>query len=72
MKGWGVGGCEVEGYGGVCPWLVERWGMIEAQALGRGSCMKVSSDGPMISSVPISPSVSDSSNSSSTDWGVAW
>ena len=67
-----MGGCEVEGYGGVCPWLVERQGMIEAWALGRGSCMKVSSDGLMISSVPISPSVSDSSNLSSTDWGVAW
>src|SRR5258708_12865153 len=50
------------GYSGACPWLGERW----------GSCTKVSSDGLMISSVPISPSVSDSSNSSSTGLGVAW
>jgi len=57
---WGVEGCS-----GACPWLGERWGMIEGQVLGRG-CVKVSGDGPMISSVPISPSVSDSSSSSST------
>ncbi len=52
--------------------IVTGGGGIVVLALGRGSCMKVSSDGPMISSVPISPSVSDSSNSSSTGWGVVW
>ena len=56
-----MGGCS-----GVCPWLGERWGMMEGQALGRGSCAKVSGDGLMISGVPISPSVSDSSSLSST------
>ncbi len=72
LPGGKFGGWEVGGYSGACPWLGERQGMIEAWVLGRGSCTKVSSDGLMISGVPISPSVSDSSNSSSTGWGVVW
>ena len=40
--------------------------MIEGRVLGRGSCVKVSGDGLIISGVPTSPSVSDSSRSSST------
>ena len=63
---WGVGGWEKEGWGGACPWLGEGQGMIEGRALGRGSCVKVSGDGPIISGVPTSPSASDSSRSSST------
>src|SRR5258708_33017129 len=55
---WGVGGWEMEGWGGACPWLGEGQGMIEGQGLGRGSCRKVSSDGLIISGVTTSPSVS--------------
>ena len=55
----------MEGCGGACPWLGEGQGMIEGRALGRGSCVKVSGDGLIISGVPINPSVSDSSSSSS-------
>ena len=41
-------------------------GVVVVLALGWGSCAKVSGDGLMISGVPISPSVSNSSSSSST------
>src|SRR6266436_16419 len=62
--GGGVGKGKVGG--GVCLGGGGGWGMIEGQVLGRGSCVKVSGDGPIISSVPTSPSVSDSSRLSST------
>src|SRR5258708_30469063 len=57
FEGWGVGG-----YGGACPWLGERQGMIEAWALGKGSRAKGSGDGLIISCVPISSFFSDSSH----------
>src|SRR5258708_23825316 len=46
---WGVGGWEMEGWGGACPWLGEGQGMIEGQVLGRVRWAKVSGDGPIIS-----------------------
>src|SRR5258708_16375237 len=39
---WGVGGWEMEGWGGACPWLGGRQGMLEGQALWGGSSTKVS------------------------------
>src|SRR5258708_1036783 len=52
--GWGGGvggGGGGGGAGGACLWVGEGRGMLEGRVLGRGSCTKVSSDGPMISSV---------------------
>src|SRR5258708_34905981 len=55
---WGVGGWEVEGWGGACPWVGVGQGMIEGQVLRRGRCLKISGDGSVLSGVPRHPSVS--------------